>query len=55
VPSNPATDIIDMAIGSIKKQPSLEGVSIIIVCDGCKVTEENVSKYKSGIVSKESL
>ena len=55
IQSNPVTNIIDMALKSIKDQPSLEGISITIVCDGVKVTESSYSKYKSGIVSVQSL
>lgn len=37
--SNPTTEVIDMAIDSIFKEPSLDLISIYIICDGVKVTE----------------
>lgn len=52
--SNPATEIIDQAISSIREQPSLVGVPMTIICDGAKVTEDPVSKFKSGIISEEA-
>lgn len=54
IPSNPSTQIIDMAIQSIQNEHSLAGVSIYIICDGAKVVEEGGSKYKSGIISSKS-
>ena len=38
VQSNPSTEVIDLAIASIKAEPSLDGVPIVIICDGVKVT-----------------
>lgn len=43
-----------MAISSIQQEPSLMHTPIFIICDGVKVTEEGISKYKSGIVSETS-
>ena len=51
IQSNPSTEVIDMAIKSIFDQPSLQGITIHIICDGVKITEEQ-SKYKSGLVSQ---
>lgn len=44
-----------MAIESIQQQKTLALVPIYIICDGVKVQEDAVNKYKSGIVSEESL
>jgi hypothetical protein len=36
--SNPATEVIDMALESIEKEPTLRNVIIYIICDGVKLT-----------------
>lgn len=55
IQSNPSTQVIDRAIASIKMQPSLKDIEIYIICDGVKNSPENISKFKSGVVSSESL
>ena len=40
-----------MCLESIFQQPALADLTIHIVCDGVKLTEDKNSKYKSGIVS----
>lgn len=39
IPSNPATDVIDLAISSIAREQTLALTPIYIICDGVKVAE----------------
>jgi plasmid replication initiation protein len=34
---------------------TLSQVPIFIICDGAKISKENINKYKSGIVSQDTL
>lgn len=35
--SNPSTEVIDQAISTILKEPSLDNTTIFVICDGAKV------------------